>query len=60
MLPTLKLVKGEDFTDKHWMEVYNLLGINSKSLDSLHLKDFLMISDALQNKTKELQVITTN
>ncbi|GJQ81470.1 btv [Trypoxylus dichotomus] len=54
---TLKLVKGEDFTDKHWLEVYTLLRIAPKPIDSLYLKDFLNVSEVLQEKTKELQAI---
>lgn len=52
-------MKGEDFTEKHWLEVYTLLGIAPKALDVLCLKDFLNISETLIENTKKLQVCTT-
>jgi dynein heavy chain 2 len=41
---SLKYVKGEDFTDKHWIDVYNILEMPLKSLDDLKFKDFLNVS----------------
>jgi dynein heavy chain 2 len=52
----LKYVKGEDFTDKHWIDVYNILQMPLKSLDDLKFKDFLNVSDKLSSSVKELQV----
>lgn len=43
ILPLLKYLRGEDFTDKHWMEVFQLLGIIPKAVDSLTLSDFLEV-----------------
>ncbi|KAJ8913453.1 hypothetical protein NQ315_013832 [Exocentrus adspersus] len=56
--PSLKYVKGEDFTEKHWLETFNLLNMESKSVDQLVLKDFLKISDKIESCTKELQMIS--
>jgi dynein heavy chain 2 len=53
---SLKYVKGEDFTDKHWIDVFNLLQMPLKSLDDLKFKDFLNVSDKLSSSVKELQV----
>jgi dynein heavy chain 2 len=53
---SLKYVKGEDFTDKHWIDVYNILQMPLKSLDDLKFKDFLNVSDKLSSSVKELQV----
>jgi dynein heavy chain 2 len=53
---SLKYVKGEDFTDKHWIDVYNILEMPLKSLDDLKFKDFLNVSDKLSSSVKELQV----
>lgn len=57
-MPILKYIRGEDFTEKHWMEVFHILGIIPKPVDVLNLKDFLNVSDALIESQKELQVTT--
>ncbi|XP_015834463.1 cytoplasmic dynein 2 heavy chain 1 [Tribolium castaneum] len=54
---SLKYVRGEDFTEKHWMDVFNLLQMPLKPLDNLKFKDFLDVSDKLTDLVKELQVI---
>nr|XP_022905741.1 cytoplasmic dynein 2 heavy chain 1 [Onthophagus taurus] len=56
LLPTLKLVRGEDFMDTHWLEVYEVLEITPKPIDILYLKDFLSIPN-FSEKTKDLQNI---
>lgn len=55
-MPVLKYVRGEDFTEKHWMEVFTLLGLTPKPVDILCLRDFLDVSEVLVNYAKELQV----
>ncbi|RZC33069.1 cytoplasmic dynein 2 heavy chain 1 [Asbolus verrucosus] len=57
IMESLKYVKGEDFTDKHWMDVFNLLKMPLKPLDNLTFKDFLNVSDRLTSSVKELQAI---
>lgn len=57
VLPIIKYIKGEDFTDKHWMEVFKLLEIIPKPIDILTLKDFLNVSDVIANNQNELQVL---
>ncbi|XP_017783105.1 PREDICTED: cytoplasmic dynein 2 heavy chain 1 [Nicrophorus vespilloides] len=56
-VPVLKYLKGEDFTDKHWIEAFSILGIPSKPLDMLTLKDFLENPSDLAIKQTELQVL---
>ena len=58
MVGCLKYVKGEDFTDKHWMDVFSLLQMPLKPLDDLKFKNFLDVSDKLTSSVKELQVST--
>lgn len=53
----MKYIKGDDFTDKHWLEVFKLLEIIPKPIDILTLKDFLSVSDAIVNTQNDLQVI---
>lgn len=57
MLPVLKYIRGEDFTEKHWMEVFTLLEITPKPIDILTLQDFLSVSERLTENMKELQAI---
>lgn len=57
ILPVLKYIRGEDFTEKHWIEVFMLLDITPKPLDILMLQDFLNVSERLANCGKELQGI---
>ncbi|XP_074038391.1 dynein cytoplasmic heavy chain beethoven [Leptinotarsa decemlineata] len=55
--PSLKYVKGEDFSEKHWIDVFNLLGMDIKPVDQLILNDFLEACDEIQKSLKDLQVI---
>lgn len=57
ILPVLKYIRGEDFTEKHWMEIFSLLHMTAKPIDILTLHDFLEVSDRLSESGKELQVI---
>lgn len=44
MVPVLKYVRGEAFSDKHWIEMYNLLGIpSSTTIDKLTFGNFLQV-----------------
>ncbi|CAG9863949.1 unnamed protein product [Phyllotreta striolata] len=55
--PLLKFLKGEDFTENHWIDVFNLLNMHVKPIDQLALNDFLQVSDNIQAKLNELQGI---
>ncbi|XP_044749353.1 cytoplasmic dynein 2 heavy chain 1 [Coccinella septempunctata] len=56
--PVLKFVRGDDFTEKHWMDVFGILGMAPKSIEELTLKDFLEVADRIKDKSGELQVIS--
>ncbi|KAL3266579.1 hypothetical protein HHI36_010743 [Cryptolaemus montrouzieri] len=56
--PVLKYVRGDDFTEKHWMDVFHIIGIPSKSVEALTLKDFLDVSDVIRARSSELQAIS--
>lgn len=44
MLPALKFVRGEVFSDKHWIEMYSLLGIpTSITVDKLTFGHFMRV-----------------
>lgn len=56
MMPALRYVKGEDFSDKHWNNVFNVLKMEIKPIDQLVLNDFVKVADKIQMNIKELQV----
>ncbi|KAF5303585.1 hypothetical protein FQR65_LT08186 [Abscondita terminalis] len=57
VMPVMKYVRGEDFTEKHWIEVFTLLGMVPKPIDILLLNDFLQVSQALLDNSEQLQII---
>lgn len=56
ILPCLKYVKGENFTEKHWADVFNILEMSPLPLENLNLKHFLSKSENLAASSKDLQV----
>lgn len=56
ILPLLKYVKGEDFSDKHWYDTFNVLGMEAKPVDQLCVLDLLKVSKNIEVYSKELQV----
>ena len=55
ILPVLKYVRGEIFSDQHWTEMYGILGMPKKTVDKLLFEDFLKVKDKLATKEDELQ-----
>lgn len=49
-------MKGEDFSDKHWFDTFNLLGIEIKPVDQLTVHDLFKQSKNIETFSKELQV----
>jgi hypothetical protein len=56
MLPSLKYVRGEMFSDKHWLEMFGILGIPSKSVEILTFGDFLNAKENIAANANALQV----
>jgi hypothetical protein len=56
MIPSLKYVRGEMFSDKHWLEMFGILGIPSKSVESLTFADFLNVREKIAAQASVLQV----
>lgn len=54
--PLLKYLRGNDFTDRHWREVFNLLEMEYKKSDTLKVKDFLIAAANIKKHIKKLQV----
>ena len=59
IIPVLKYVRGDIFADKHWTEMYGMLGMPSKKIDSLVFGDFLRVKDRIVNKEKDLQELNS-
>ena len=55
ILPILKYVRGEIFSEQHWAEMYGILGMPKKTVDKLLFEDFLKVKDRLAAKENELQ-----
>ncbi|XP_072941902.1 cytoplasmic dynein 2 heavy chain 1 [Epargyreus clarus] len=55
----LKYVRGVDFTERHWREVFSLVGMEYKKSDTLVLKDFLNVASSIKKQMKELQKISS-
>ena len=54
-MPVLKYVRGEIFSDQHWTEMYQILGMPKKTVDKLVFDDFLQVKDRLPAKEDELK-----
>ena len=55
ILPVLKYVRGEIFSEQHWTEMYGILVMPKKPVDKLLFGDFLKVKDKLVAKENELQ-----
>ena len=55
ILPVLKYVRGEIFSEQHWTEMYGILAMPKKTVDKLLFGDFLKVKDKLVSKENELQ-----
>ncbi|GBP43431.1 Cytoplasmic dynein 2 heavy chain 1 [Eumeta japonica] len=53
----LKYLRGTDFTERHWREVFNVLEMEYKKPDTLLLNDFLNSSSKIKKQIKILQKI---
>ena len=55
ILPVLKYVRGDLFSDQHWSEMFGLLGMPKKPVDQLVFDDFLRVKDKLVSRSSDLQ-----
>jgi hypothetical protein len=56
LLPSLKYVRGEMFSDKHWLEMFGVLGMSNKSVEMLTFADFLNVKEKIAANVTALQV----
>jgi dynein heavy chain 2 len=57
ILPVLKYVRGDIFSEQHWTEMYGILGMPQKAVDKLIFEDFLHVKERLitaEDALKEL------
>ena len=59
LLPLLKYVRGDLFSDQHWSELCVLLGLPTKKIDLLVFGDFLRVRETLMVRKKELQELNS-
>ncbi|XP_049865471.1 cytoplasmic dynein 2 heavy chain 1-like [Pectinophora gossypiella] len=55
----LKYLRGSDFTERHWREVFSLLGMEYKKPDTLQVKDLLAVALDIKKNIKALQKISS-
>ena len=55
ILPVLKYVRGEIFSDQHWNEMYGILNMPRKGISELKFQDFLNVKQRLVDHAEELQ-----
>ncbi|XP_041973347.1 cytoplasmic dynein 2 heavy chain 1 isoform X2 [Aricia agestis] len=58
LTPALKYLRGTDFTEKHWREIFNVLEMEPKNPDSLTLKDLLDVAPNIRRHVKDIQKIS--
>ncbi|KAF4526157.1 hypothetical protein B566_EDAN008193 [Ephemera danica] len=55
LLPVLKYIKGDMFSEKHWAEMLDMLSIPNKPVESLLFRDFLDVKENILAQTEQLQ-----
>jgi hypothetical protein len=56
IIPNLKYLRGDTFTEKHWYEVFSMLDMPRKSIAELTFGDFLTARQKIHENLKELKV----
>ncbi|CAH0554579.1 unnamed protein product [Brassicogethes aeneus] len=56
--PLLKYVRGDDFSNEHWMDIFALLQMTPKPIDQLLLNDWLNVSENIKVNFKQLEAIS--
>lgn len=56
MLPALKYLRGEAFSEKHWVELFNIIKAPFKPVDLITFADFMEVRQAIKVNIDSLQV----
>ncbi|KAG6453779.1 hypothetical protein O3G_MSEX008333 [Manduca sexta] len=59
LTPLLKYLRGTDFSERNWLEVFSLLEMEYKKPDTLQLNDLLIVAPNIKKHIKALQKICT-
>ncbi|KAK6637824.1 hypothetical protein RUM44_008246 [Polyplax serrata] len=57
MIPLFSFLRGDMFSDKHWLEFFMILGMDNKSPEMLTLGDFLAVRDRIIISGDKLQAL---
>ncbi|KAJ8726929.1 hypothetical protein PYW08_015326 [Mythimna loreyi] len=60
LAPLLKYLRGNEFTERHWHEVFSLLEMEYKKPDTLQVRDLLTAAMNIKKHIKSLQKICTS
>ncbi|XP_075972807.1 dynein cytoplasmic heavy chain beethoven [Anticarsia gemmatalis] len=60
LAPLLKYLRGNEFTERHWREVFSLLEMEYKKPDTLQVRDVLGAAVNIKKHIKALQKICTS
>ncbi|XP_052738057.1 cytoplasmic dynein 2 heavy chain 1 isoform X2 [Bicyclus anynana] len=60
LTPSLKYLRGTDFTEKHWREVFSLVALEYVKPETLQLKHLLSVSLNIKKNIKALQKISSS
>ncbi|XP_068082912.1 cytoplasmic dynein 2 heavy chain 1 [Anabrus simplex] len=55
IVPCIKYLRGEMFSDKQWMELFGILNMPSKTVEHLVFEDFLAVKENIAANTAALQ-----
>lgn len=55
-MPALKYLRGEAFSEKHWLELFNIIKAPYKAVDMLTFADFLEVRETISSSIENLQV----
>ncbi|CAH4033508.1 unnamed protein product [Pieris brassicae] len=56
----LKYIRGTEFTERHWCEVFNLLEMEYRKPETLQLNDFLKVAVNIKKQMRALQKISSS
>uniref|UniRef100_A0A8D8QIW2 Cytoplasmic dynein 2 heavy chain 1 n=2 Tax=Cacopsylla melanoneura TaxID=428564 RepID=A0A8D8QIW2_9HEMI len=59
IIPCLKYVRGETFSDKHWLEFYSIVETPYKPIELILFKDILSVKSKILDHITEIQDLNT-
>ncbi|KAI5737300.1 hypothetical protein M8J76_012015 [Diaphorina citri] len=59
VIPNLKYVRGETFSDKHWLEFYSIVEAPYKPIELITFRDILSLKSKIMDHIREIQDLNT-